>query len=88
MQTPGEQLRRHNVALAPFRMRPRHLQHPPRSQSYAAVCVPLRRNAHRTIQVRGHFARALAGPVFVQRRENLPIPVLRRHAFLQRSISC
>ena len=36
-----------SVALAPFGMRPRLLHQPPRPQSHAAVCGPLRRNAFR-----------------------------------------
>ena len=78
---------RRNGTLAPFGVRPRLLQHPPRPQSHAAVCVPLRRSALRAKHVLGYSTHALAGPVFVERYENLPIPVLHRPVFLQRSIS-
>ena len=51
-----------SVALAPFGMRPRLLHQPPRPQSHAAVCGPLRRNAFRAKQVLGNLARTLVLP--------------------------
>ena len=79
--------RRNGTLVALFGIRPRLLQHPPRPQSHAAVCVQLRRSALRAKHVLGYSTHALAGPVSVERYENLPTPVLHRFVFLQRSIS-